>query len=80
MVQIIGISQIITLVTMVMKGNLYFKGCQTFEGFEPSNLCLSSNRFISYDWVLPYLMHAISKFANIITHRYNVCRLKRNEN
>ena len=25
-------------------------------------------------------MHAISKFANIITHGYNICRLKCNEN
>ena len=34
------------------------------------------DRFKSYDWFSPYLMHTISKFANIITHGYNVCRLK----
>ena len=39
---------------------------------------MKKDHFKSHDWFSPYLMHAISKLANIITHGY-VCELKRRE-
>ena len=45
------------------------------QPFATGRFLVVPDHFKSYDWVSPYVMHAISKFMNIMTHRYYVCRL-----